>query len=423
MGRLTDVEKAYIEENWTKKTDQRIASDLNRNIKTIRTHRRKLGFVKKHSGKIDILSLIENTSDVKHIPVNLDEKGRREFFQKQLMNSLFYKHLQESLTEDEILFYLEEWAALCIQFEDVVATEKRQIDELIKSEIMGNRILRNIKIAEDEIGEVQIEIDELRKVRDVENDENAQERDMQLLVLVRQLHGQSQAMSHDYQKNLDMRNKLLSQLNGRRKDRVDQIKQSGTTFMGLIETLNQRDKREIEGQYAELMKIAKEKKKEEWRKPTIFPDGTKDCILMDEGSELPQREIVIIHNAKSKFFEYFKHSENDNIAVLDSNVENAKFLSDSFESSHVLCFTNNKQLIDDLKTNKYDLICINFRPNEYETSELFVRYVITRDICKKSKFLIYAENLEEANRLKIMLNDERDFELCNFEDLGENKNA
>lgn len=423
MSKLTDTEKAYITEHWMVKTDRIIASELKRNIKTISAYRKKCGFNKTYGGQIDKLSLMENTSNTYEASLNLAEESRKNFFKIQLKNSLFYKHLKDALTEGEIRFYLEEWSALCIQFEDIVGTEKRQIDELIKSEIMGNRILRNIKIAEDEIEIIQTEIEELRKIRDVENDEHAQERDMQLLMLVRQLHAQSQAMSSDYQKNVDMRNKLLSELNGRRKDRVDQIKKSGTTFMGLIENLHTREKREVEGRYIELMKLATDKKKQDWRTPITFPDGTKDCILMDEGSELPTRDIVIIEHAASTFFEYFRHSEHENIAILDTDEDNIKFFKIHFENSHIHLHDSNQSIIDSLKKNKYDLICINYRLSEYENADKFVRYIITKDLCKDSKFLIYPNEAEQTNRLGIMLNDERDFETCNIEDLGEDKNA
>ncbi len=160
---LSDKEKAYIEEYCLQKTDEELGEDLKRDPRTIKTYRTKIGVIKKQGGKIAKLTTNDAILSAKSSGRYLVESERKEFFQTQLTNSLFYENLKLQFTEDEIDFYLEEWGALCVQFEDIVATEKRQIDELIKAEIMGNRILRNVKIAEDEILMVQGEIDQLRK--------------------------------------------------------------------------------------------------------------------------------------------------------------------------------------------------------------------------------------------------------------------
>ena len=96
------------------------------------------------------------------------------------------------------------------------------------------------------------------------------------------MSAQSQAMSNDYQRNVSTRNELLNELNARRRDRIDNIRKSGVTLLGIIEQLRDRETRRIQGEHLELVRMAKEKQKTEWRKVNAFPDGTKDYILLDD---------------------------------------------------------------------------------------------------------------------------------------------
>jgi hypothetical protein len=59
-----------------------------------------------------------------------------------------------------------------------------------------------------------------------------------------------------------------------------------------------RDKqvRETQGKLMQLLKLAEEQKGKEWRKETVFPDGQKDRILLDEESA----ELVKKQRAKEK---------------------------------------------------------------------------------------------------------------------------
>jgi hypothetical protein len=292
---LKPEELEYIRQNCLSKTDQEMADYLKRDIRTIATARKKLGIKKTKGGRVEIYDSTNSTKNAV-IPASqrMTEDQRKEFFKTQLTNSLYYQNLKDQFTKEEIDFYLEEWSSLCVQFEDIVATEKRQIDELIKAEIMGNRILRNVKITEQQIALLIDEVDELRKAHDMEGDEEAQERDIQLMNMIRTFAAQSQVMSNDYQKNVGLKNSLLNELNARRRDRVDQITKRGTTFLGLVESLRDRDMRENQGRHMELVRMSKEKKRSEWRKPITFADSTQDCVLMDEHSVIPEKEIVRI---------------------------------------------------------------------------------------------------------------------------------
>jgi hypothetical protein len=298
MPRLQPEEIEYIRNNCLTTSDEKMADYLKRDVRTVMQARRKLGIRKTVGGKVDTVAInnpnvAAAVSSANH---QLNEEERKEFYKTQFTNTLYYTNLKEQFTKEEIDFYLQEWGSLCLQFEDIVATEKRQIDEYIKMTLMGFRILRNIKTIEGEIETIQGEIELLRKkYPNIATDPmvaEAMERDNALIQLMMNMSGQSKSMSIDYQRNLELKNKILGELNARRKDRIDQITKRDKTFLGLIQEFRNREVREIQGRRMELMRMAKEKKKNEWHKPIDYVDGSKDCPLLDEHSEIPKVDIV-----------------------------------------------------------------------------------------------------------------------------------
>lgn len=409
---LTNDEIDYIKRNCAVSTDREIAKALKRNIKTIRSWRSKLGIIKDAAGKVTKLNEIDNPNVLTGFR-KMSEEGRQNFFKTQLTNTLFYQRLKEQLTDDEIDFYMEEWGALCVQFEDIVATEKRQIDELIKAEILGNRILRNIKVAEEEISNIQDEIDTLRdNYKDTKDSEEWLERDQQLMNLIRFIHSQSQAMTNEYQKNVESRNKILSELNARRRDRIDQIKKGNTTFVGLVENLRNDEMRSVEGRYAELLKIAQQKLEKQWRHPARFPDGSKDCIVMDAESHLPVQDNIVETFVESKIFNYFVDKNVSRILVVDDDHSRQQFFTDTFKTKNLFFASSVEKAQDIISSGEYALIMLDYDIGMNETSERFVRYMLEGNYSPKAKIIIHSMNPEGAKKLGVMLAGERDYEIC-----------
>lgn len=419
---LKAEEKEYIQQNCFSKTDEEIATYLNRDIRTVRSYRKTLGIKKGASGRIEKAILKATaTPDAPTVALVansvLNEEQRKSFFKTQLLNSLYYNALKEQFTKEELDFYLEEWGALALQFEDIVSTEKRQIDELIKTGIIGNRILRNVKIAEEEIQKLQEEVQELRKnTKDIETNEEAQERDVQLINLIRTISAQTQAMSNDYQRNIDTKNKLLGELNGRRKDRIDQIKKGGTTFIGLVESFRERDRREREGRHMELVRIAREEKKNRWRQPTTYPDATKDCVLMDEKSILPEKEYSMMSDSIPRSIKNYSSETNKVILMIDNDPSKYDILSSILKENRIEFCTDAEKALDYLKENKVDLVCLNDSIEKGSSIDV-ANFVITNDICRNTDFLTHSKNENFISEVKRILEGKRNIESYDFEEL------
>jgi len=154
--------------------------------------------------------------------------------------------------------------------------------------------MTHIKTMEEEIDRIATEIEDYRKNNDVENDSVASEHDEYLVGLVSRLSSLVNIMSNDYQKNVELRRKITGDLNARRRDRSDQLKNIGSTFLGLVNAFNDKKVREIQGRHMEMLKLAGEKKMGEWRQPMRFADGAMDCILLDDESVISERTNNII---------------------------------------------------------------------------------------------------------------------------------
>jgi CheY-like chemotaxis protein len=414
-GWIKPEELEYIRKNCLAKTDEQLAKDLNRDMRTIKTARRRLGINKTHSGKIQSVDSTKN--DALPIGQRLTEAQRKEFFKTHLTNSLYYENLKSQFTSQELDFYLEEWSGLCLQFEDILATEKRQIDEYIKAQIMGNRMLRSIKIAEEEIEKLTVEVENFRKSKDMATDDDAQEKDFILMNLLRTMHSQCQMMANDYQKNVDLKNKILADLNSRRRDRIEQIVKKGTTFLGIVQAFRDRNTRETQGRHIELLRLAKEKKRENWNKPMLFPDGTKDCILMDENANLNETSSNII-------FKNFVENRDKKILVVDDDMKRCQFLSGLFKAHSVDFASNFDKARKKLDTEKYDLVMLDYDLGLGDKGDAIAKYIVDTDICKNSSFIVHSMNKLGAFDIYQIISNTRKAEVLSFAEIvsitGEN---
>ena len=421
--RLQPEEIEYIRNNCLTKSDESIAKALNRDLQTVISARRRLGINKGSAGRVNAIENENPNVAVAQAQASyqLTESERKEYFKTQFVNSLYYTNLKEQFTKEEIDFYLEEWGTLCLQFEDIVATEKRQIDEHIKMTILGFRILRNINAIEEEIKKLEDEIMQLRRqYPDMEKDpmaEEARERDSVLMSLASTMNGQSKSMTIDYQKNLEMRTKLLGELNARRKDRLDQITKRDKTFLGLIQEFRDRQVREAQGRRLELMRQAKDKKKDEWHKPITYIDGTKDCILLDDEAQIPRSDIVYLDDRKCQILSDFGQKKDAKILIVDDDSRRLQFFSDVFKGNKMEFASNAEKAIDRLNKEQFDLICLDYDLGLEQKGTQVVEHILEKNSSPSSRVLIHSMNQTGAKEITARLRNHRKVEVYPFEDL------
>jgi hypothetical protein len=410
----------YIRQNCTSQTDEQIATYLKRNIRTIKKVRQKLGLAKGGNGVIKAFDPeLLGVSDVSKF--KMSESDKKKFFTTRLSNTLFYQYTKSQLTEEEINFYMEEWASLCIQFEDVVATERRQIDELIKAEVIGNRILRNIRIVEEEIEKLQEEVKLLRKTTNINDNEALQIRDDKIIMMVKMLSSQSSAMVIDYQKNVDLKNKILSELNARRKDRVEQITKKSTTFVGLIESFRERETREKEGRYMELLNLSREKKKSQWRKPNVFPDGSRDPILLDENSVVECRESVLKQNFGCSFINDFKNSPAEYALIIEDDPSRQQLFQEILPKKKLFFCSTAEKAKEFLKDNQKSItfVSLDFDLGLNQKGSEIARHIYENGLLKGANIVIHSLNKDGTKEIVDILSGNRNIEIFTFNEMVE----
>lgn len=415
---LKPDEIEYIRQNCLTTSDAKMADYLKRDLRTIRSARRKLGISKKGAGKIEAVDLNKDKKPTEAVQLTLlasqklNEEERKRFYRTQFTNSLYYDNLKKQFTKEEIDFYLEEWGTLCLQFEDIVATEKRQIDELIKAELMGSRILKKIRFAEEALEEAITELARLQA--EAETDPERKRAFQKLAELLEKMQENADAMVTDYQRNVTLKNNLLHELNARRKDRVDQLTKKGTTFQGIVQNLRDRDVRERQGKHMELVRLAKEKKKNEFRKPITYLDGTKDCILLDEFSQLPEVEVVHLEDMHSKMMEKYLSIPNAKILVIDDDMKRNEFFAKIFKDKQVDFATNPDKAIDKLNNEQYDFLCLDYDLGLDQKGNKVADHIIENDLCRNTDILVHSMNKTGSKDLVDKLKDIRTVEQCSF---------
>lgn len=218
-------------------------------------------------------------------PPGTPEAEKPDWFRRQFMETHLYTELQRQFKADEVSIYLEEFGSVCLQFSDIVSTEFFQIDDFLKHRLLLSRCLKEQK-------EVRAEIEEAAQwLRDNPPKEtDSPEAKKIRLQSVQQLDFKRTTLSkldERYDKLVAARDKIYAALSATRRDRIDQLRSGNESFFTLVASMVQDAAvREENGRYAELTRIASQDIADEWHKPTTFPDGKTDVVLLDDEAEL-----------------------------------------------------------------------------------------------------------------------------------------
>jgi CheY-like chemotaxis protein len=159
--------------------------------------------------------------------------------------------------------------------------------------------------------------------------------------------------------------------------------------------------------------LAKEKKKNEWRKPIVFPDGTKDCILLDEYSEIPKTEIVLLKDFGSDLVEEYSARVDAKILIVDDDFRRSQFFSQKFKNNKLDFASNADKAINYLTDNIYDLVCLDYDLGLGQKGLDLVKHINDKDI----DVLVQSMNKEGVELITKELTNIRKLEVVPFESL------
>lgn len=410
--RLQPAEHKYIRDNCFSKTDEEIAKNLGRSKLTITKIRKKFGIHKGQNGRI--LEVDKKKAEQSgRLNELMSEEQRIQFFKTQFVNSAYYDAIKNQFTDEEIQFYLEEWGSLCVQFEDIIATETRQVDEYIKTAIMGNRIGTYLKHIQLEIMKRTEETTLLYSRKDL-SDEDMRERDEEVRILVQHMSEISRQLASDLHKNTELKEKLLENLHSRRKDRTDHLRKSANSWQAVIVAMEDREIRKVQGNYMELLRLAKEREKKRFRKEITFPDGSKDCILLDDQSEIAETEIVMMEDSPSRLVTKYKNTTGKSIFIVENDIKRVQVFQELFKNNNLEYASDYYKAVGTIPNKKFDLICM-----DYDLT--LSKGVNVAEIIKNNNLdcevLIHSMNKEGAEAIRQILMDSNTIEVFPFDQI------
>lgn len=240
-GRLSNEEIQYIKDNVHYMNYVQIATNLDRDPESIRSHiEKKLGLE---------TSLRENTN-----PVN--QSG----YEYDLEQEQVWEVLQEQFTPEELSHFKYQWNQFHDQFGgDVLPTEKLQIIDAIRLDILMSSNLRAKKKTADNINDLEINImAEKHKLEQME-DPTPQDK-FPLLELEKNLSFARAAQGEilkDYRELQDRKNRILTALKGTRRDRIQRIESGRESFpVWMAEVVSNPEKRRQLGIEMEKRRLA-----------------------------------------------------------------------------------------------------------------------------------------------------------------------
>lgn len=204
-GRWTKEEEDFMARSHKVMSIEDLACQLQRNPKTVYNYvREKLGYGKE---------------------VFKETKKDLEF---DIKKSPIWKQISEQFTSPELDTFLYHYSNLVSQFNyDVFATERLQIIEFCRIEILINRALKKMNDVNTQIGDLDREIDLEYKLLE-------EERDQQKIIRLKELRASMNVSAinytKDYKELLDKKGTLLREVKGTRADRIKRIEDSKATI-------------------------------------------------------------------------------------------------------------------------------------------------------------------------------------------------
>ena len=251
--RLTIDDMQFIEKNWKKMSYMDIAKSLDRNVASIKK------YVEKKVKNNESL-------EAKAIKIEYDIQSRP-----------FWKEIEQQFEPDELPLFIYHWEKTISQFkDDVLPTEELQIVDMVKMELIMNRLLKQQKTVGNKIIELENLITQ-EQSKDVDKDHTSINTMNTQLSMLRQAQ---QTWSREWQMLGDKKLEILKALKATRQERVKNLENSRQTFIGLmVKILEDPETRKKWGVELEKRRLAVEQERIRLSEYHKYEDGVIDQPL------------------------------------------------------------------------------------------------------------------------------------------------
>lgn len=255
-GPWSRQDKEFIRDSAGKISPQEIAETLGRNVKAIEKYMREEGFMKYY-----VTKKIEDNKSFAN-----------------LSRTPYWNNLVKQFTAEELETFQYHWQNITKQFnDDIFHTEELQIVDVIKFEILMNRIL-------DKESKINQEIEEMSSM--LEKERLKKQKDIELIkfysVQVESLYRAVQDIQKEYSKLHDSKTKILSALKATREQRIKQIESSKENYVDWVKQLiKDPERRKKFGIYMEKNRVAAEVEYQRLSELHTYSDGMVDQPILN----------------------------------------------------------------------------------------------------------------------------------------------
>ena len=191
----------------------------------------------------------------------------------ELRESYQYQMLQEEFNPKEIKIFEKSYCEWVAQFQgDILFSEKGQIFNAVKQEIIMSNTLKQKKSIEETMTDIDREIVEIKESEI--DDMDKRDKISSLRKDRTDLHGALSTVVNQHQKQNELFSRMLGELKASRSNRETQEESSKNNIMTLIRSMADDEQRIIMGEEAELERLSAQSEGVRYRQPTELLDGT-----------------------------------------------------------------------------------------------------------------------------------------------------
>lgn len=263
-GKFSTEDVDFIKQNIDKDPDW-IAEQLGRNVDTVRNHMAKVH-----------LSIFQGEVDDDHSII------------ARLVGRKDWASIQRQFNIEELEIFKETWVRMYRQFgADVLPTEELQMISVIQLGLLKYRNLEERQESLKRIAELQVEALELRK--ELEEAKALGDKDLismavaniaQNAEMTAVQRAATKSRTDEYEKFVEKERQTFKDLKATRDARIDNVKESKTTFIDWLKQLHEREKFEEESKELALRKEALKKEKERLSDYHKYMDDSIDQPLL-----------------------------------------------------------------------------------------------------------------------------------------------
>lgn len=258
-GPLSKKDKLYISDNAGRLTPSEIAKTLNRTTKSVVDFMKKNGYMKFY--------VVDQTNN-------------------SLSKTPYWRDLVQQFSEEELKLMDYHWGEVTSQFkEDIQHTEKLQILDMLKMEVLSNRSLTEQSNIKSKIEDLKSEILNLKLQGDEQGLIEAKE------AQIAALYSAYETIGKDYANFLKEKSNIFKALKATREQRYKQIENSKESLLDWVKTMiEDKERRKQIGIYMEKMRIASEVEYERLSEYHTYADGTIEKPILNSNTVMEDEE-------------------------------------------------------------------------------------------------------------------------------------